>query len=141
MIHKFELIKQVNNHYQDELYKKLSWIVFTKNKQERDEMINNYITSSGITDVTKHVVAIGDWSSKSTGTMRGTIPGYGKTLLKLFKSRFPHVYLVNEFRTSVVCNECKCNLKCKNYNFKSSKTDRLTQLDSSHHTKHSSRLG
>ena len=89
MIHKFELIKQVNHHYQDELYKKLAWIVFTKNKQEQDEMINNYIISSGITDVTKHVVAIGDWSSKSTGTMRGTIPGYGKTLLKLFKSRFP----------------------------------------------------
>lgn len=128
MIHKFELIKQVNHHYQDELYKKLAWIVFTKNKQERDEMINNYIISSGITDVTKHVVAIGDWSSKSTGTMRGTIPGYGKTLLKLFKSRFPHVYLVNEFRTSVVCNECKCNLKCKNYSFKSSKTDKVRSV-------------
>ncbi len=46
--------------------------------------------------------------------MKGTIPSYGKQLIKIFQEYFKNVFTMKEFRTSIVCKKCKAAIRCTN---------------------------
>jgi hypothetical protein len=90
-------------HYEEKIYRKLGWNVYMNMERSEAKMINNFSEKIGNKDTT--TVIVGDYSVHSTN-MRGTIPAISKKIIKIFKRYGYEVYLINEYNTSKLCNEC-----------------------------------
>jgi RNase H-fold protein (predicted Holliday junction resolvase) len=101
---KCEPINEIlKSHYEEKIYRKLGWNVYMNMERSEAKMINNFSEKIGNKDTT--TVIVGDYSVHSTN-MRGTIPAISKKIIKIFKRYGYEVYLINEYNTSKLCNEC-----------------------------------
>ena len=88
--------------YQDKIYRKLKWNRFINTQKSESKMLNNFEKRYGSPKLTN--VIIGDYDKPNNP--RGKEPCITKRIRKLLKLFGYDVYLINEFRTSKLCNKC-----------------------------------
>ena len=90
-------------YYRDVLFRKLKFNIFTNTQRSESNMVNHFIDVFG---GPKNVMFImGDYD-RGSYNMKGKEPVICKKFRKLFKNAGFMVFLVNEFRTSMLCNGC-----------------------------------
>ena len=94
--------KDLFGAYQDTLYRKLKWYGYINRQKSESNMVNNFKEKVGNPEET--IVIMGDFDKKSN--MKGKEPAKIKGLRKVLRNGGYKVYLINEFRTSKLCNKC-----------------------------------
>lgn len=90
------------NHYQTEYFRKFKLNRFTNTQKSESKMINNFQNKFGNKEDV--ILVIGDYNKKDH--MKGLEPTICKRFRRLFRNAGYLVYLINEFRTSKLCNSC-----------------------------------
>jgi transposase len=72
-------------------------------EKSEQKMIKNFINKYG--DKENVIIVIGDYD-KGDSNMKGKEPAICKKLRRIFKNAGFEVYLINEFRTSMLCHCC-----------------------------------
>jgi hypothetical protein len=94
--------KLLFNHYAQNMYRKFKFNMYTNTQRSESKMINNFKSKFGNPE--EVLVIIGDYDKKEN--MRGKEPAICKRIRKIFQMNGYKVYLINEFRTSKLCNRC-----------------------------------
>ena len=110
-IEKFKIyIREKNriNHilfgfYRKELFRKLKLGRYINTKRNEQKMINQFNKTFGNPEET--IICIGDWEQRKQ--MKYKEPTLGKGMRTLFRKNNYKVYLVDEFRSSCKCSNCK----------------------------------
>jgi len=93
----------LNDFYQNKLYRKQKlWSFILRNKSEQ-KMLNKFKEKYG--EPKEVVIGFGDYDQK--GHMKFKEPVKGKGFRNLFRKAGYEVFLVDEFRTSCKCSDCK----------------------------------
>jgi hypothetical protein len=103
IIEKNKLNKILYDHYQQKLFRKLKLNRFTNTQKSEAKMINNFKNKFGKSD--NSIIVMGDYD-KGDYHMKGKEPVICKKFRRIFKNAGYKTYLVNEFRTSKLCNCC-----------------------------------
>ena len=103
--------------YQKEIYRKLKWNRFINTQKSENKMIKNFEKKYGNPKLTN--VIIGDFD-KGNNHMKGKEPCITKRLRKILRSFGYNVYLINEYNTSKICNNCNHEVE----NFKKMKSNK-----------------
>jgi hypothetical protein len=100
---KNEVNIELEEHYQQNIFRKLNLNRFTNTQKSEQKMLKNFENKFGSAkDV---LVVMGDYD-KGSHNMKGKEPTICKKFRRLFKNKGYEIYLVNEFRTSITCNGC-----------------------------------
>lgn len=94
--------KILNDHYNKNIFRKLKLNRFTNTQKSESKMIKNFIIKFG--NPKDLIIAFGDYSKGEN--MRGKEPAICKRFRRLFRNAGIIIYLIDEFRTSKLCNEC-----------------------------------
>jgi len=105
---KNKLNETLYNHYEQKVFRKLKLNNFINTQKSESKMINNFKTKFGGPE--KVIVIIGDYD-KGSYHMQGLEPAICKKFRRLFKNAGYIVKLINEFRTSKLCNGCNSELE------------------------------
>jgi transcription termination factor NusB len=89
--------------YSQRLFRQLKWYAFINRKRTERLMLQRFLNTFGSPE--NVVIAFGDWEQKKH--MKYKEPTKGKGWRKLFREFGYLVYLVDEFRTSCKCYNCK----------------------------------
>lgn len=100
---KNETNNKLTEHYEDKLFRKLNLNRFTNTQKSEQKMLKNFENKFGSKD--NILVVMGDYD-KGSHNMRGKEPTICKKFRRLFKNKGYEIHLINEFRTSITCNEC-----------------------------------
>ncbi len=100
---KNEINKLLFNHYKQNIFRKLKLNTYTNTQKSEAKLVNNYKKKFGHPD--KTVFIIGDYD-KGNHHMKGVEPVICKKFRDIFKKAGYQTFLVNEFRTSMICNGC-----------------------------------
>lgn len=92
-------------HYQEEVFRKLKFNRYTNTQKSESKMIKNFSNKFGKSD--DCIVVLGDYD-KGEHNMKGKEPIINRRIRKIFRNNGYKVYLINEFRTSKLCNVCEC---------------------------------
>jgi len=90
------------SHYEKEYFRKFKLNRFINTQRSESKMINNFKNKFG--DKNKVVFVMGDYDKKDH--MKSLEPVICKRFRRLFRNAGYPVYLINEFRTSKLCNSC-----------------------------------
>ena len=91
------------NHYENEIYRKFKLNRYINTQKSESKMITNFSNKFGSSkDV---IFVMGDYD-KCKNNMKGVEPVICRKFRKIFKNAGYKTYLVNEFRTSKLCNCC-----------------------------------
>uniref|UniRef100_A0A6C0C7T5 Cas12f1-like TNB domain-containing protein n=1 Tax=viral metagenome TaxID=1070528 RepID=A0A6C0C7T5_9ZZZZ len=101
---KIKLNRELYDHYEQEIYRKLKFNVYTNTRKSESKMINNFKEKMGKPNDT--IIVFGDYSKE--GTMKGSEPHISKRLKKVFVQNKYKLYEINEYNTSKLCNKCSC---------------------------------
>jgi hypothetical protein len=96
------------NHYQQEFYKKFKLNTFTNSQKSERKMIKNFSKKFGSPENTIYVM--GDYD-KGSYHMKGVEPVICKKFRRIFKNAGYKTFLVNEYKTSMLCNCCHNELE------------------------------
>lgn len=115
--HKYKYMRHVEVAYMREIWNKLAWRGFIRKDQTKHQIINdlkNKLSSMrpDINHKNDVVIAIGDWSHNLKVQIKSGAPTIGIGFLRLLRRSFDHVYLIDEYKTSIICN--KCHHRCNN---------------------------
>lgn len=106
IINKNKINKQVNNFYNNILFRKLAFRRYTRTKQSEinliNEIENKYLSKDEQNQGKKLLIAYGNWGRDSQ--MKGCIPTPNIGIKKLLASRF-EIIDVNEYNTSKLYNK------------------------------------
>lgn len=97
---KHEIIKLVEEHYQQEIYRKLHFHKYIKEKKSESKLIKEIKKTYG-KDI---IIGVGNWKEGKTKANNESTKGIG--MRRLIKRNFKETYLIDEFKTSKIC--CKC---------------------------------
>lgn len=100
---KNEINKHLMAFYSQRLFRQLKWYAFINRKRTERLMLQRFLNTFGSPE--NVVIAFGDWEQKKQ--MKYKEPTKGKGMRKLFREFGYMVYLVDEFRTSCKCYNCK----------------------------------
>ena len=105
---KNEINRILFDHYKQKLFRKLKFNRYTNTQKSESKMIKNFSNKFGKPD--ECTVILGDYD-KGNGHMKGKEPIINRRIRKIFRNHGYKVYLINEFRTSMLCHNCesKCN--------------------------------
>jgi hypothetical protein len=97
---------KINNllfkHYEKEIYRKLKLNRYINTQKSESKMISNFGNKFGNSkDV---IITLGDFDK--CDNMKGVEPVICRKFRKIFKNAGYQTYLINEFRTSKLCNCC-----------------------------------
>jgi len=92
-------------HYQEEIFRKLKFNRYTNTQKSESKMIKNFSNKFGKPD--DCIVVLGDYD-KGEHNMKGKEPIINRRIRKIFRNNGYKVYMINEFRTSKLCNVCEC---------------------------------
>ena len=95
--------KLLYEHYQQEFFRKFKLNRFINMQKSEAKMIENFKDKFGTPD--KVIIVFGD-HDKGSHNMRGLEPTICKKFRRIFKNAGYKVFLINEFRTSKLCNCC-----------------------------------
>ena len=107
-LEKNKLNNQLEEHYRIPLFRKLKSNRFINTQKSENKMIKNFSKKFGNSKET--VFILGDWD-KENNHMKGSEPTINKRFRRIFKKAGYETYLINEFRTSKLCNGCHCELE------------------------------
>jgi len=93
-------------HYQEEVFRKLKFNRYTNTQKSESKMIKNFSNKFGKPD--ECIVVLGDYD-KGEHNMKGKEPIINRRIRKIFRNNNYKVYMINEFRTSKLCNVCESN--------------------------------
>jgi len=103
IIEKNKLNKILYDHYQQKIFRKLKLNRFINTQKSEAKMITNFKNKFG--DSKNSIIVVGDYD-KGDYNMKGKEPVILKKFRRIFKNAGYKTYLVNEFRTSKLCNHC-----------------------------------
>jgi hypothetical protein len=95
--------KLLYEHYQQEFFRKFKLNKFINMQKSEAKMIENFKNKFGTPD--KVIIVFGD-HDKGQHNMKGLEPSICKKFRRIFKNAGYKVFLINEFRTSKLCNCC-----------------------------------
>ena len=98
----------LSGYYEKDIFRKLKLNSFTNTQKSESKLINNFQKKFGPPD--KTVFIIGDYD-KGNHHMKGVEPVICKRFRKIFKNAGYQTFLVNEFKTSKICNDCHGELE------------------------------
>ena len=107
-IEKNKVNSKLFNHYQQEFYKKFKLNAFTNSQKSERKMIQNFSNKFGSPENTIYVM--GDYD-KGSYHMKGVEPVICKKFRRIFKNAGYKTFLVNEYKTSMLCNCCHNELE------------------------------
>lgn len=107
-IEKNKVNSKLFNHYQQEFYKKFKLNTFTNSQKSERKMIQNFSKKFGSPENTIYVM--GDYD-KGSYHMKGVEPVICKKFRRIFKNAGYKTFLVNEYKTSMLCNCCHNELE------------------------------
>ena len=110
-IEKNKVNSKLFNHYQQEFYKKFRLNAFTNSQKSERKMIQNFSKKFGNPENTIYVM--GDYD-KGSYHMKGVEPVICKKFRRIFKNAGYKTFLVNEYKTSMLCNCCHNELETFN---------------------------
>lgn len=93
---------QLFGHYNKEYFRKFKLNRFINKQKSESKMINNFKNKFGNKD--EVMITFGDYDKKEH--MKGLEPCICKRFRRLFRNAGYQTFLVNEFRTSKLCNCC-----------------------------------
>ena len=96
------------NYYKQQLFRKLKLNRFTNTQKSEAKMIKNFKKKFGPPE--KTVFIIGDYDN-GNHHMKGVEPTMCKKFRRIFKNEGYKTYLIDEFRTSKLCNNCHSDLQ------------------------------
>jgi hypothetical protein len=102
---KTKLNDTVRDFYEKELYRKLKWRTQIYKRKSEDKFLNNIEKTYGKKE--DLLICYGNWSNDKQ--MKYIMPTQGVGLRRIIGKKY-NVVLVNEFRTSKLCNKCNCEL-------------------------------
>ena len=103
---KNEINRLLFSHYQEEVFRKLKFNRYTNTQKSESKMIKNFSNKFGKPD--ECIVVLGDYD-KGEHNMKGKEPIINRRIRKIFRNNYYKVYMINEFRTSKLCNVCESN--------------------------------
>jgi transposase len=107
-IEKNKLNNILYQHYQQNLFRKLKFNRFINTQKSEAKMIKNFASKFGKPENT--IFVLGDWD-KGNYHMKGLEPTICKKFRRIFKNAGYKTFLINEFRTSKLCNYCHNELE------------------------------
>jgi len=108
IIEKNKLNALLYSHYEKFFFRKFKLNRFINTQKSESKMIKNFTNKFGNSkDI---IFAIGDYS-KGSYNMKGLEPAICKKFRRIFKNAGIETYLINEFRTSKLCNNCHNELE------------------------------
>jgi len=96
------------DHYEQRLFRKLKLNRFTNTQKSELKMVKNFSNKFGNPE--KTIFVMGDYD-KGDYHMKGLEPVICKKFRRIFKNAGYKTFLVNEFRTSKLCNCCHTELE------------------------------
>jgi hypothetical protein len=99
---------QLYSHYEQNIFRKLKLNIFINTQKSENKMIKNFEKKYGKPNET--VFVMGDFD-KSDNHMKGKEPVICKKFRRIFRNAGYKTFLVNEFRTSKLCNCCNEELE------------------------------
>ncbi len=93
----------LREHYSKRVFRKLKLYTFINTQKSEARMMNNFQKIFGGPE--KVCIGYGDWS-KGSFNMPGHEPTMSKKLRRMFVEKGYQTNLINEYRTSITCNEC-----------------------------------
>jgi hypothetical protein len=108
ILEKNKLNKILYDHYQKKIFRKLKLNRFINTQKSEAKMIKNFKNKFG--DVKNSIICMGDWD-KGDYNMKGKEPVITKKFRRIFKNAGYKTFLINEFRTSKLCNCCHNELE------------------------------
>ena len=103
IIVKNQVISTLKEFYEKEIWRKWKLSVYVKTKQSEEKMIKSFKNKFGTPE--ESFIAFGDWSQKEQ--MKYKEPSKGKSFRSLFRKHGYEVLLIDEYRTSKMCCNCK----------------------------------
>jgi hypothetical protein len=103
---KNEVNRLLFEHYSQKLFRKLKFNRYTNTQKSESKMIKNFSNKFGKPD--DCIVILGDYD-KGEHNMKGKEPIINRRIRKIFRNNSYKVYMINEFRTSKLCNKCESN--------------------------------
>ena len=100
---KLKINQILYSFYEQRLFRQLKWYAFINRKRTERLMLQKFLNTFGSPE--NVVIAFGDWEQKKQ--MKYKEPTKGKGMRKLFREFGYLVYLVDEFRSSCKCYNCK----------------------------------
>jgi hypothetical protein len=107
-IEKNKVNYQLYSHYEQSCFRKFKLNAFTNTQKSESKMIQNFQKKYGKPEET--VFVMGDYD-KGDYYMKGKEPVICKKFRRIFRNAGYNTYLVNEFRTSKLCNCCNEELE------------------------------
>jgi len=92
--------EEMTNFYKDIKWRKFGFRRYSRTKKSENNLLAEIVKKYG----SNIVIGLGDYSVHSSKQIKGTIPVPSKSIYKLLTRRFKHVYLIDEFRTSLIYN-------------------------------------
>ena len=102
---KNEVNRLLFSHYQEEVFRKLKFNRYTNTQKSESKMIKNFSNKFGKPD--DCIVVLGNYD-KGEYNIKGKEPIINRRIRKIFRNNGYKVYMINEFRTSKLCNVCEC---------------------------------
>lgn len=114
------------SHYQEEVFRKLKFNRYTNTQKSESKMIKNFSNKFGKPN--DCIVVLGDYD-KGNNNMKGKEPIINRRIRKIFRNNGYKVYMINEFRTSKLCNVCEscCSPFLKRESHKPKDIDKKTK--------------
>ena len=101
---KNEINRLLFAHYSQKIFRKLKFNRYTNTQKSESKMIKNFSNKFGKSD--ECTVILGDYD-KGEHNMKGKEPIINRRIRKIFRNNGYEVYMINEFRTSKLCNKCE----------------------------------
>jgi arginine repressor len=101
---KNEINRLLFSHYQEEVFRKLKFNRYTNTQKSESKMIKNFSNKFGKPE--DCILVLGDYD-KGEHNMKGKEPIINRRIRKIFRNNGYKVYMINEFRTSKLCNVCE----------------------------------
>ena len=99
--------KIISEHYETPIFRKLNMNSYINTQRSETRMINNFRKTMGSEKDT--VVIIGDNGLKDV-VIKGLESTLSKSIINIFKRNNYTTYIIDEFRTSMLCNGCENKL-------------------------------
>lgn len=99
--------KIIKEHYENPIYRKLNMNSYINAQRSESRMIQNFKSKMGSEKDT--IVIIGDNGLKDV-VIKGLESTLSKGIINIFKKNNYETYIIDEFRTSLLCNSCENKL-------------------------------
>ncbi len=122
---KNEVNRLLFEHYSQKLFRKLKFNRYTNTQKSESKMIKNFANKFGSPD--ECTIILGDYDKENN--MKGKEPIINRRIRKIFRNHKYQVFMINEFRTSKLCNVCEstCDTFLKRESKKPKDIDKKTK--------------